>query len=220
MGFDFSVLKYWQFILKGFEINILLAVATAVTASIVGLVLALTRLYGPRWLSMIVTFYIDTMRSIPELVVLVWIFFSIPILTGLSMPPFWAALVALTVQVAAYVAEVVRAGLTSIRNGQTMAGLALGMSHAQILRKILLPQAIVRMLPSYGSLLTMIIKDTAIASMVAVPELMRASETLQQRTYRGIEIYTIAMILFFLVLFPTTRIVEAIYRRVAHLGRS
>jgi polar amino acid transport system permease protein len=169
---------------------------------------------------MIVTFYIDTMRSIPELVVLVWIFFSIPILTGLSMPPFWAALVALTVQVAAYVAEVVRAGLTSIRNGQTMAGLALGMSHAQILRKILLPQAIVRMLPSYGSLLTMIIKDTAIASMVAVPELMRASETLQQRTYRGIEIYTIAMILFFLVLFPTTRIVEAIYRRVAHLGRS
>ncbi|HEY4202542.1 MAG TPA: amino acid ABC transporter permease [Devosiaceae bacterium] len=220
MGFDFSVLKYWQFILSGFELNILLAITTAITASIVGLLLGLMRLYGPRWLSIIVTFYIDTMRSIPELVVLIWIFFSIPILTGLSLPPFWAALLALTVQVAAYVAEVVRAGLTSIRNGQTSAGLALGMSHAQILRKILLPQAFVRMLPAYGSLLTMIIKDTAIASMVAVPELMRASETLQQRTYRGIEIYTIAMVLFFLVLFPTTRVVELIYRRVAHLGRS
>ena len=220
MGFDFSVLKYWPFILQGFELNILLAVATAITASIVGLFLGLARLYGPRWLSIIVTFYIDTMRSIPELVVLIWIFFSIPILTHMSLPPFWAALLALTVQVAAYVAEVVRAGLTSIRAGQTSAGLALGMSHAQILRRVLLPQAIVRMLPAYGSLLTMIIKDTAIASMVAVPELMQHSETLAQRTYRGIEIYTIAMVLFFLILFPTTRIVEFIYRRVQHLGRS
>ena len=220
MGFDFSVLKYWPFILQGFELNILLAVATAITASIVGLALALARLYGPRWLSIIVTFYIDTMRSIPELVVLIWIFFSIPILTKMSLPPLWAALLALTVQVAAYVAEVVRAGLTSIRAGQTSAGMALGMSHAQILRRVLLPQAIVRMLPAYGSLLTMIIKDTAIASMVAVPELMQHSETLAQRTYRGIEIYTIAMVLFFLILFPTTRIVEFIYRRVQHLGRS
>ena len=220
MGFDFSVLKYWPFILQGFELNILLAVATAITASIVGLFLGLARLYGPRWLSIIVTFYIDTMRSIPELVVLIWIFFSIPILTHMSLPPFWAALLALTVQVAAYVAEVVRAGLTSIRAGQTSAGLALGMSHTQILRRVLLPQAIVRMLPAYGSLLTMIIKDTAIASMVAVPELMQHSETLAQRTYRGIEIYTIAMVLFFLILFPTTRIVEFIYRRVQHLGRS
>jgi polar amino acid transport system permease protein len=220
MGFDFSVLKYWPFILQGFELNILLAVATAITASIVGLFLGLARLYGPRWLSIVVTFYIDTMRSIPELVVLIWIFFSIPILTHMSLPPFWAALLALTVQVAAYVAEVVRAGLTSIRAGQTAAGLALGMSHAQILRRVLLPQAIVRMLPAYGSLLTMIIKDTAIASMVAVPELMQHSETLAQRTYRGIEIYTIAMVLFFIILFPTTRIVEYIYRRVQHLGRS
>jgi polar amino acid transport system permease protein len=220
MGFDFSVLKYWPFILSGFELNILLAAATAVTASIVGLALGLMRLYGPRWLSIIVTFYIDTMRSIPELVVLIWIFFSIPILAHISLPPFWAALFALTVQVAAYVAEVVRAGLTSIRAGQTAAGRALGMSHAQILRRVLLPQAVVRMLPAYGSLLTMIIKDTAIASMVAVPELMQHSETLAQRTYRGIEIYTIAMVLFFIILFPTTRIVEFIYRRVQHLGRS
>ncbi len=220
MGFDFSVFRYWQFILSGFELNILLAVATAITASIVGLFLGLARLYGPRPLSAVVTFYIDTMRSIPELVVLIWIFFAIPILTGLSLPPFWAALIALTVQVAAYVAEVWRAGLTSIRPAQTSAVLALGMSQAQILRKILLPQAFVRMLPSYGSLLTMIIKDTAIASMVAVPELMQHSETLQQRTYRGIEIYTIAMVLFFIVLFPTTRVVEFIYQRVAHLGRS
>lgn len=220
MIFDPSILQYWPFILSGFEINILLAIATAVTASIVGLALAIGRLYGPRPLSILLTFYIDTMRAIPELVVLIWIFFAVPILTGLSLEPFWAALIALTVQVAAYVAEVWRAGLTSIRRSQTYAGLSLGMSHAQVLRKILLPQAFVRMMPAYGSLLTMIIKDTAIASLVAVPELMSNSMTLQQRTYEGITIYTIAMALFFAVLFPTTRLVEFIYRRTAHLGRS
>jgi polar amino acid transport system permease protein len=218
--FDFGVLAFLPFILKGLRLTIILAVTTAVTTSIVGLFLALGRLYGPRWLSVILTFYIDTMRAIPELVVLIWIFFSVPILTGLSLPPFVAALIALTVQVSAYAAEIVRAGLTSVRIGQTHAGMTLGMSHAQILRKVLLPQALVRMLPSYGSFLTMIIKDTAIASLVAVPEMMRNAEVVAQQTYRSMEVYTITMFLFFCILFPTTQLVELIYRRVAHLGRS
>jgi polar amino acid transport system permease protein len=217
---DLVVLNYLPFLLRGVWLTFLLAVTTAVTTSIVGLAMALGRLYGPRWLSIILTFYIDTMRAIPELVVLIWIFFSIPILTGMSLPPFWAALIALTVQVSAYAAEIVRAGLTSIRKGQTDAGKTLGMSQAQILRRVLLPQALVRMLPSYGSFLSMIIKDTAIASLVAVPELMRNSEVVAQQTYRSIETYTLVAIMFFLILFPTTRIVEFIYRRVAYLGRS
>ncbi|CAN5330578.1 amino acid ABC transporter permease [soil metagenome] len=217
---DLVVLNYMPFLLRGLWLTFLLAVTTAVTTSIVGLAMALGRLYGPRWLRIILTFYIDTMRAIPELVVLIWIFFSIPILTGMSLPPFWAALIALTVQVSAYAAEIVRAGLTSIRKGQTDAGKTLGMSQPQILRRILLPQALVRMLPSYGSFLSMIIKDTAIASLVAVPELMRNSEVVAQQTYRSIETYTLVAIMFFLILFPTTRIVEFIYRRVAYLGRS
>jgi len=122
MSFDFSVLNSLPFILKGLQVTMLLAVTTAVTTTILGLALALMRLYGPRWLSIIVTFYIDTMRAIPQLVVLVWIFFSVPILMGLSLPPFWAALVALTVQVSAYSAEVFRAGLTSIRRGRPTQG--------------------------------------------------------------------------------------------------
>jgi polar amino acid transport system permease protein len=217
---DLVVLDYLPFLLRGLSITFILAVTTAVTTSIVGLAMALGRLYGPRWLSVILTFYIDTMRAIPELVVLIWIFFSIPILTGMSLPPFWAALLALTVQVSSYAAEIVRAGITSIRKGQTDAGKTLGMSQPQILRRILLPQALVRMLPSYGSFLTMIIKDTAIASLVAVPELVRNSEVVAQQTYRSIETYSLVMLMFFIVLFPTTRIVEFIYRRVAYLGRS
>lgn len=220
LRFDTSVLMSMPFILDGLLVTLMLAVTTAVTTTIAGLILALLRLYGPRWLSILITFFIDTMRAIPELVVLIWLFFSIPILTGLSLPPFYAALMALTIQVSAYAAEVFRAGLMSIRKGQTQAGLALGMSQAQILSKILLPQAMVRMLPAYGSYLTMIIKDTAIASLVAAPEMMRNAEVVAQQTYRSVEVYTITMGLFFLLLFPTTRIVEFIYKRMAHMGRS
>jgi polar amino acid transport system permease protein len=152
--------------------------------------------------------------------VLVWTFFALPILTGVTLPPFWAALAALTFHIAAFVSEIVRAGIKSVRPGQTRAALALGMSRAQLLRKVLLPQAVIRMLPSYGSILSVTIKDTAIATVIAVPELMRQSETIAAQTFRPIEVYTTAMILFFLILFPVTRGVDAVYRRVAYLGRS
>jgi polar amino acid transport system permease protein len=154
------------------------------------------------------------------LVVLVWTFFALPMATGLTMAPFYAALIGLTLHLAAYSAEIVRAGIESVRAGQTRASLALGMSHAQILRRIVLPQALVRMLPAYGSLLSVTIKDTAIASVIAVPELMRQSETLAGQSFQPIEVYTFAMLVYFVILFPVTRGVDRVYRRFAHLGRS
>jgi polar amino acid transport system permease protein len=160
------------------------------------------------------------MRAIPVLVVLVWTFFALPIVTGLTMPPFIAALIGLTVHLAAYAAEIVRAGIESIRPGQTRAARALGLSPAQIVRRIVLPQALVRMLPAFGSLLSITIKDTAIASVIAVGELMRQSETVAGQSFQPIEVYSFAMLLYFLMLFPVTRGVDRLYRRVAHLGRS
>ncbi|HEX2725617.1 MAG TPA: amino acid ABC transporter permease [Beijerinckiaceae bacterium] len=221
MEFDFSPLvDNWRFLARGLQLTLLLALATATCATILGMAVALARLYGPRWLRAAMTFYIDTMRAIPVLVVLVWTFFAFPILTGLTLPLFWAALAALTVHIAAYVAEIIRAGVMSVRPGQSRAALALGMSRAQLMRKIVLPQAVIRMLPAYGSILSITIKDTAIATVIAVPELMRQSETIAAQTFRPIEVYTTAMLLFFLILFPVTRGVDAVYRRVAHLGRS
>ena len=221
MHLDFSsVFANLPFILAGFQVTLWLSLLTAVGATCVGLLLGLGRLYGPRWLSVVLTFYIDTMRSIPEVVVMIWIFLAVPILSGLSLPPFYAALLALTLQVSAYVAEVLRAGINSIRRGQTQAGLTLGMSGSQIIWKILMPQAAIRMLPSYGSVLTIIIKDTAIAALIAVPELVHNSDVLVLKIYRSTELFTTAMVLYFIVLFPTTRLIEFIYRRVQHLGRS
>src|SRR5207253_10573456 len=142
-----------------------------------GSITTLLRLYEPDWLRVPIVLYIDAMRASPVLVVLVWTFFTLPIVAGVTMSPFTAALIGITIHLAASAAEIVRAGIESVRPGQTRAALALGMSRAQLVRRILLPQAIVRMLPAFGSLLSITIKDTAIASVIAVPELMRQSET-------------------------------------------
>ena len=117
-------------------------------------------------------------------------------------------------------AETIRAGLTSVRRGQMAAALALGMSHMQAIRTIILPQALIRMLPSLGSLLVFAIKDSAIASVIAVPELLRQTQVVAGNTYRPFELYTAAMIVYFLLCFPVARGVDWIYRRVAHLGSS
>ena len=123
-------------------------------------------------------------------------------------------------RIAAYVAEIVRAGVTSVRPGQTRAALALGMSQAQAIREIVLPQAIVRMLPAFGSIISITIKDTAIASVIAVPEYMNRSQTLAGQSFRPVEVFIVAMVVYFIILFPTTRIVDMLYTRLAHLGRS
>jgi polar amino acid transport system permease protein len=221
LDFDFSVITgHWRFLASGIGVTLLLSVVSGLASLAAGFVVALLRLYGPRWLRPVVVLYIDSMRAIPVLVVLVWTFFALPIVAGLTMPPFFAALIGLTVHLAAYAAEIVRAGIESVRAGQTRAALALGMSRAQVLRRIVVPQAIVRMLPAFGSLLSITIKDTAIASVIAVPEFMRQSETIAGQSFQPIEVYTFAMLAYFLMLFPVTRGVDLLYRRVAHLGRS
>lgn len=221
MDLDFSpLIDSWRFIASGLGLTILLSVAAVVCSFVLGLAVGLGRMYGPGWLRVLLVFYIDSMRAIPVFVVLVWIYFAVPIISGYSFDPFWAALTGITIHVAAYVAEVIRAGITSIRKGQIQAGLAIGMSGAQIVREILLPQAIVRMLPAFGSIASVTIKDTAIAAVIAVPELMRQAETVAGQSYRPIEVFTTVMVIYFLLIFPVTRLIDRFYIRVAHLGRS
>jgi polar amino acid transport system permease protein len=221
MDIDISpILESWRFLLSGLEITLLLSLLTVLCSLVLGTAVGLARCYGPAWLRIPLVFYIDSMRAIPVLVVLVWGYFALPIVTGLSLPPFWAALFALSLHIAAYVAEIIRAGVSSVRPGQTRAALALGMSRVQLIREIILPQAIVRMLPAFGSILSITIKDTAIATVIAVPEYMNHSQTLAGQSFRPIEVFVLAAIVYFIILFPITRGVDMLYRRVAHLGRS
>jgi len=221
MDFDFSaVFDSWRYLAGGLGLTVLLGILTVVLSLGFGTAACLARLYGPRWLALPVIFYIDSMRAIPVLVVLVWMYFALPLVTGVTLPPFWAALVALTFHISAYVAEIVRAGIESVRTGQTQAGLVLGMSPAQVLRKIILPQAMIRMLPAIGSIVSITIKDTAIAAVIAVPELMKRAETVSGQSFRPMEVFTVVMVVYFLILFPTTRAIDMIYQNIAWRGRS
>jgi len=221
MDLDYSqVLDSCRFLLNGLELTLALSFLTILCSLTLGGAIGLARCYGPRWLAVPLVFYVDSMRSVPVLVVLVWTYFALPLVIGVTLPPFWAALVALTAQISAYVAEIVRAGVTSIRAGQTRAAFAIGMSRAQTIRTIVLPQALVRMLPAFGSILSITIKDTAIAAVIAVPEYMNRSQTVAGQSFHPIEVFTVAMAVYFVILFPVTRVVDIVYVRLAHLGRS
>ena len=221
MSLDFEpVFESWQFLAGGLLQTLALSGLTIVLSVILGSAVGLARCYGPKWLSLPLVFYIDSMRSIPVLVVLVWTYFALPVVLGITLPPFWAATLALTVHISAYVAEIIRAGIMSVRPGQSRAAYALGMSRTRAIRDIVLPQALVRMLPAFGSVFSITIKDTAIAAVIAVPEYMNRSQTVAGQSFHPVEVFIVAMIVYFLILFPVTRFVDAIYSRYAYLGRS
>jgi His/Glu/Gln/Arg/opine family amino acid ABC transporter permease subunit len=206
----------WPFLARALGVTVFVSLASMLLGLALGLLVGAGRVYGGRALELILGFYVDTMRAVPVLVVLVWTYFSFPLLIGHSLNAMTAGVAALGLHLAAYVAEVIRAGLTSVRPGQMRAALALGMSPAQAVRSIILPQALIRMLPALGSLLVIAIKDSAIASVIAVPELMRQSQILAGQ----FEIYTCAMLIYFALCYPLARGVDRLYRRVAHLGSS
>lgn len=219
MSFE-PVFESRLFLLQGLWVTIMLSLIVALISTVVGLAIGLARMYGSSWLAAVLGFYVDSLRSLPELAVLVLVFFSIPVLTGMSISPFWAAVLAFSVQMSAYMSEIVRAGVGSIRRGQRQAGLALGMSEAQIVRKIILPQAAVRVLPAYGSQLSVIIKTSAIAIVIAAPEFMNSSQTVAAQSFQPIGVFTVAMVVYFCILYPVTRGAERLYQRYVHLGQS
>ncbi|MBV9753500.1 MAG: amino acid ABC transporter permease [Hyphomicrobiales bacterium] len=221
MDIDVSpLILNWQFILTGLGFTLSLSILSILLGAAIGMVGGVARTYGGPLLDTIVGVYVDLVRSIPVLAILVWTYFAFPLLIGESLSPFTGGVLALGVHLGAYITETIRAGLTSVRPGQMRAALALGMSRTQAIRTIILPQAVIRMLPPLGSLIVIAVKDSAIASVIAVPELLRQSQVLAGKTFRPFEIYTTTMLIYFLICYPTARIIDRIYRHLAPLGAS
>lgn len=208
----------WRFLAAALGTTVELSLVSVLLGAAVGLLTGLGRSYGGRALGAVLALYVDSMRAVPVLAILVWAFFAAPVLLGTSITPFAAAAAGLGVHLGAYVAEAVRAGVLSVRLGQTRAALALGMTRAQAIRVVVLPQALVRSLPALGSLLTVAIKDTAIAAVIAVPELMRQSQILAGQTYQPFTVYTAALLLYFALCFPLARLTDRLYGRLVLRG--
>lgn len=210
-----GLLGHASFLLSGLIVTIELAVSCSIAALILGTLLGLARAYGGRMANAVIGVYVDVMRSIPQLVVLIYVYFALPILVQQRIDSFTAAFVGIVVWVTAIVTEAVRAGVLSVRTTQMRAGLALGMSRRQAIRRVVLPQALIRMLPVLGSTLIILTKDTVLASAIATPELLRQSQIVATQTYDPFTVLTVAMIIYFLLILPIARGTDWLYRRLS-----
>jgi polar amino acid transport system permease protein len=202
-----------EFLLGGLGITAGLSVLAMAASLALGLLVSFARLAPWAPIRVVAVAYTDFLRGTPLLVQLLWVYYSLPILTGVTFSPFTSAVIALTLNLTALVGEVYRAGIQSIGRGQSEAALALGMSHWQTMRRVILPQAIRRVLPPLGSIWVSLFKDTALVSVIAVPELMYRGKVLSIETYRPLEIYTAVAIIYFLVTYPQARAVDWLFER-------
>ena len=208
-----EALRYLPFLVQGIKLTFLITLVSTSIGAAIGLLIAIARSSRFKLASALAGFYVDVMRAIPVLVLLVWVFFVMPILIGYSLTPFASGVVALSLYASAYLAEIFRAGIRSLERNQWQAGLALGMTFWQMMRRVILPQAIVRMLPPLGSMFVSLFKDSAVVSAIGVYDLMRQGLTLSLSLIRPMEVMTITAVLYFVLTYPQTIWVNYLHRR-------
>ena len=185
-------------LLEGLWLTLRITVIGAVLAVILAMVAALARLYGPRPVRWLAVVYIEFFRGTSALVQLFWLFFVLPDF-GIMMEPFTVAVVTLGLNVGAYGAEVVRGAIQGITRGQWEAATALNMTRVQALRRIILPQALVSMIPPWGNLFIDLLKTTALVSTITMSDLTFKARTLNDATLKTIEIFTLAFLMYLIV---------------------
>ena len=214
MTFDWSVV--WQHrdaLLAGTATTVLLTVMTMVIAVPCGMAVAALRLYAWAPVRAVATAYVELFRNLPLILVVYWAFYVLPITTGLGLSPLATGLAALALNVTAYNAETFRAGINSIRKGQIEAATALGMSRPQALRRVVIPQALRRVLPILASTWVSLFKDTSLVSVIAVSELAYVSMQIRSQTFRVLEMLTAMAAIYWLLGYPQAKLVDWIQRR-------
>jgi polar amino acid transport system permease protein len=216
MNFDWSVVwRNADALVEGTELTILLAVTTMAIAIPGGILLALMRLSGVRALSSTSACFVELFRNLPLILVIYTAYYVLPVATGLSFSPITTAIVALSLNVSAYNGETFRAGIASIRQGQSEAAYALGMTRWQTTREIVLPQAVRRVLPVLASTWVSLFKDTSLVSVISVGELAYTSMRIRAQTYRVLEMLTAMAAIYWLLGYPQAKLVDWINRRYA-----
>jgi glutamate/aspartate transport system permease protein len=206
---------FTSYLQKGLIFSVQLTVIATVGGIIVGTVLALMRLSGKPWLVMPATIYVNTMRSIPLVMVILWFFLLIPLMIGKSIGVNLSAIITFIAFEAAFFSEIVRAGIQSIPRGQVYAGQALGMSYAQNMRLVVLPQAFRNMIPVFMTQTIILFQDTSLVYAIGAYDLLKGFEIAGKNFGRPIETYLLAAVTYFLICFTLSRIVRRIQQKVA-----
>ena len=211
---DFSPL--WQnadLLLQGIGITILLTTCSMALALVIGGAMALATDFAPKPIGFLAICYTELFRSLPLLVLIFWVFLVMPIVLGWTLSPFLSGLIALTLNVSAYVTEAFRAGIGSVGSGQRQAGLALGMTTGQLLRRVVWPLTWRRTLPIVGSIWVGLFKDSALVSLIQVHDLMFEGRVIANRSFRYLEVYTVIALLYYAISFPQSRLVDRLFAR-------
>lgn len=202
------------FVIKGFYFSIWLTVVATVGGIAFGTVLALMRLSGKAFLEVPAAAYVNTMRSIPLVMVLLWFFLLIPFAIGRPIGAEMSAVITFIAFEAAYFSEIVRAGIQSIPRGQVNAGYALGMTYGQNMKLIILPQAFRNMLPVFLTQTIILFQDTSLVYAIGAYDMLKGFETAGKNLGRPIEAYLLAAVLYFLMCLALSKFVRMIQNKV------
>jgi len=215
-SWDFGFLwQYRTFIAIGLGYTVLYALGTILVGLIIGFAVGIARLARSPVINTPLILYIELFRCTPLLVQLIWFYYAFPVIVGLDIPAHIAAGMTLSLYTGAFYAEIIRGGVTSIERGQWDAARAIGMRRGQVMRRVILPQAIKRMVPPFMNQSITQLKNTSLVSTIAVSDLLYQGEIITATTYRPLEVYTAIAIIYFGVLFPLTLLAQAVERRLA-----
>lgn len=196
------LLDYYPNFLEGLVVTFQLSAIVIVMALVFGVIIGSARFSKRRIFNWPATLFIEMFRNTPILVQIVWFFYAFPVLIGGQMEPFLAAVFGIALNITAYTAEIFRGGIQSLERGQWEAGRAMGMSYFEVMRRVILPQAIRRMVPAFANRIVEAVKATSLASTIAVADLMWQGEQLANAIYRPFEVYTAVAIIYFLAIYP------------------
>ena len=218
LNLDFSILN-WNliqgFILKGLWFSITLTIVATLGGIFFGTILALMRLSGKKWLDVPAAIYVNGMRSIPLVMVILWFFLLVPFIIGRPIGAEYSAFITFIAFEAAYFSEIMRAGIQSIPRGQVFAGQAVGMSYRQNMMLVILPQAFRNMLPVLLTQTIILFQDTSLVYAIGAYDLLKGFETAGKNYGRPIEMYLAAAVLYFIICFALSWMVKQLHKKIA-----
>jgi glutamate/aspartate transport system permease protein len=217
MQLDFAFLDWGvlsSFVAKGFWFSIQLTLVAMVGGILLGTLLALMRLSGRPWLVTPAAAYVNTLRSIPLVMVILWFFLLIPMLIGRPMGAELSAMITFTVFEAAYYSEIMRAGIQSVPRGQVHAGYAMGMTYRQTMQLVVLPQAFRNMLPVLLTQTIILFQDTSLVYAIGAYDLLKGFEVAGKNFNRPVETYLVAAVVYFVICFSLSMLVRRLQAKI------
>ena len=215
---DFSFLDWGViqgFVLKGFLFSLQLTVVAMIGGIVIGTVLALMRLSGRPWFVVPAAAYVNLLRSIPLVMVILWFFLLIPLIIGEPLGAETSAVITFTIFEAAYYSEIMRAGIQSVPRGQVYAGYAVGMTYAQTMQLVVLPQAFRNMLPVLLTQTIILFQDTSLVYAIGAYDLLKGFEIAGKNFNRPVETYLVAAVVYFVICFGLSMLVRRLQRKIA-----